>query len=68
MPASLEGDERVEVAVGDHVDVAAASAVAAVGATKGHVFLATEADASSPAVASSNVDFGLVEEQALSPG
>ena len=55
-------DQRVE-AVGafDH-DVAAAAAVAAVGAAELDEFLAPERDAARPAVAGAHIDPGLIEE------
>jgi len=55
-------DQRIEVAIGDDIDAAAATTVAAVGAAFGFVFLASERDDAVAAVAGGNVDFGFVDE------
>jgi hypothetical protein len=57
-----EIDERVEVAVGDGVDAAAAAAVAARRAALRHVFLAPEGGRAIAAVAGNDLDLGFVEE------
>ena len=55
-------DQRVDVAVGDRVDAAAAAAVAAVGPAARDELLAPEARAAVPAVAGVDFDHGFVDE------
>ena len=57
-----EVDQRVEAAGAFDHDVAAAAAVAAVGAAEFDEFLAPERDAARPAVARADIDAGLIEE------
>ena len=55
-------DQRVDVAVGDRPDAAAASAVATVGPASGHELLPPEARGAIAAVAGDDLDHGLVDE------
>ena len=55
-------DECVEVTVSDHPDAATTAAVAAVGATLGNVFFASERDAAIAAIAGDDFDAGFVKE------
>src|SRR5581483_9104099 len=55
-------DQRVDVAVGDGPDAAAAATVAAVGPAARNVLLAPEADGAIPALAGVDLDHGLVDE------
>jgi len=57
-----EVDQRVEVAVGDGPDAAAAAAVAARGPTLRHVLLAPEGGRAIAAVAGDDLNLGFVEE------
>src|SRR5690606_20241001 len=60
--AQLLVEQRGEPAVGHQHDVAAAPAVAAVGAAARHELLAPEADAAVAAAARDDLDHGLVDE------
>ena len=62
------GDEIVQVVVGLQNHVAAATAVAAVGAALGTILLALESHAAFAAVARARVDFDFVNEHANSLG
>ncbi len=53
-------DQRVEAVGGFDPDIAAASAVAAIGAAERDKLLAPERDRAGAAVAGAHVDFGLV--------
>src|SRR5690606_40387443 len=55
-------DQRVDVAIGDRVDAAAASAVAAVGAAARHVLLPPETDGAVAALAGVHFDTRFVDE------
>ncbi len=57
-----EVDERVDVAVGHREDAATATAVATVGATEGHKFLAPHRCAAIAAVAGDDFNSGFVDE------
>ena len=57
-----EGDERVDVRAGDHVDGAALASVAAVGAAARNELLAPEAHAAGAAVAGLYEDVDFVDE------
>jgi hypothetical protein len=62
MNAALESDEGVQVRVGHQVNITALAAIPTVGPAQGHVFLAAEAHAAIPAVATFNVNLGLIEK------
>src|SRR5439155_20234714 len=55
-------DQRIDVAIGDCVDAAAASAVAAVGPAPGHVLLTSKRDRAIAAVPGDHLDDGFVDE------
>ena len=63
-----EIDQRVQVAVAQRVDMAAAAAVAAIGAAKGNELLAPEARAAGTTVSGGHVDRDLIDKfHACSP-
>ena len=55
-------DQRVQSIDADRHDIAAASAVAAVGPAEFDEFFAPERDGARAAIAGADVDFGLIEE------
>jgi hypothetical protein len=55
-------EESRELGIGYQNDVAAAPAIAAVGATSGYIFLAPERHAARPAVAGSYMDDRLIDQ------
>ena len=61
-PCVAKLDQRIEVAVGDDIDAAAATAVAAVRSALGLVLLAPERNDAVAAVAGSYVNFGFIDE------
>ena len=57
-----EIEKRPELPVGPDDDIAAVTAIAAVGSSFGHIFLPSEADRSVPAVACLDENYSLVNE------
>ena len=55
-------NQRVDVAVCDHIDVPASPAVAPVGAAEGNELLTTEADASATTVTGGHINGGFIDE------
>ena len=61
-PRVAKIDQRVEIAVGNRIDAAAATAVAAIRSALRNEFLAAERGDAVAAVAGNNLDLGFVEE------